>query len=151
VDFKTWLVNDILVKVDRMSMASSLETRAPLLDHKVVEFAASVSPEWKYRGRTSKYLLKRYLDGKVPASGVHRPKQGFEIPVAAWLRGDLREMAWDLLLSPRALGRGYVRPERVRALWERHQRGAGNHASVLWALLMLELWHRTFIDGAPGA
>jgi asparagine synthase (glutamine-hydrolysing) len=151
VDFKTWLVNDILVKVDRMSMASSLETRAPLLDHKVVEFAASVSPEWKYRGRTSKYLLKRYLDGKVPASGVHRPKQGFEIPVAAWLRGDLREMAWDLLLSPRALGRGYVRPERVRALWERHQRGAGNHASVLWALLMLELWHRTFIDGAPSA
>src|SRR4029450_7836423 len=104
------------------------------------EFAASVSPEWKYRGRTSKYLLKRHLDGKVPASAVHRPKQGFEIPVAAWA----------LLLSPRALGRGYVRGERVRALWERHQRGAGNHASVLWALLMLELWHRTFIDGAAG-
>jgi asparagine synthase (glutamine-hydrolysing) len=151
VDFKTWLVNDILVKVDRMSMASSLEVRAPLLDHKVVEFAASLAPEWKYRGRVSKYLLKRHLDRRVPASAVYRPKQGFEIPLAGWLRGDLREMAHDLLLSSRALGRGYVLGERVRALWDRHQRGVGNHASTLWALLMLELWHRTFIDGAPSA
>jgi asparagine synthase (glutamine-hydrolysing) len=151
VDFKNWLVNDILVKVDRMSMAVSLEVRAPLLDHKVVEFAASLAPEWKYRGRVSKYLLKRHLDQRVPASAVHRPKQGFEIPLAAWLRGELRDMAHDLLLSPRALGRGYVRGERVRALWERHQRGVGNHASALYALLMLELWHRTFIDGAPPA
>jgi len=132
-----------------MSMASSLEVRAPLLDHRVVEFAASVSPEWKYRGRTSKYLLKRHLDARVPASAVHRPKQGFEIPLAAWLRGELKDMAHDLLLSPRALGRGYVRATAVRTLWERHQQGRGDHATPLWALLMLELWHRTFIDGAP--
>ena len=149
VDFKTWLANDILVKVDRMSMASSLEVRAPLLDHKVVEFAASLAPEWKYRGRISKYLLKRHLDARVPASAVHRPKQGFEIPLAGWLRGELRDMASDLLLSPRALGRGYVRADRVRALWSRHQHGSSDHAAPLWALLMLELWHRTFIEGTP--
>jgi asparagine synthase (glutamine-hydrolysing) len=148
VDFKTWLTHDILVKIDRMSMATSLEVRAPLLDHKVVEFAASVSPDLKYRGSTSKYLLKRHLDGRVPNSAIHRPKQGFELPVAAWLRGNLREMAQDLLLSPRALGRGYVDPARVRVLWRRHLGRVQDHSAQLWMLMVLELWHRTFVDQA---
>jgi asparagine synthase (glutamine-hydrolysing) len=146
VDLKTWLANDILVKVDRMSMACSLEVRAPLLDHKVIEFAATVPPDLKYRGRVSKYLLKRHLEGRVPRSALHRPKQGFEIPVAAWLRGELRPLGEDVLLSARAAGRGYLDPRRVRALWDRHQSGIGDHSAQLWALLVLELWHRTFVD-----
>ena len=146
VDLKTWLANDILVKVDRMSMACSLEVRAPLLDHKVIEFAATVPPDLKYRGRVSKYLLKRHLEGRVPRSALHRPKQGFEIPVAAWLRGELRPLGEDVLLSARAAGRGYLDPRRVRALWDRHQSGIGDHSAQLWALLVLEMWHRTFVD-----
>jgi asparagine synthase (glutamine-hydrolysing) len=151
VDLKTWLASDILVKVDRMSMATSLEVRAPLLDHHVIELAARVPSELKYRGATSKYLLKRHLDGRVPRSAVHRPKQGFELPVAAWLRGALRPMAGDLLLGPRAAARGHVRPERVRRLWDRHQRGIADHSPQLWALLVLELWQRTFVDQPAGA
>ena len=147
VDLKTWLANDILVKVDRMSMANSLEVRSPLLDHKVIEFAATVPPELKYRGRVSKYLLKRHLEGRVPRSVIYRSKQGFEIPVAAWLRGELREMSEDLLVSPRALGRGYVRPGRVREIWGAHQRKERNHSAQLWALMVLELWHRIFLEG----
>ena len=148
VDFKTWLAHDILVKVDRMSMATSLEVRAPLLDHKVIEFAATVSPDLKYRGGTSKYLLKRHLEGRVPRSVIYRRKQGFEIPLAAWLRGELREMAEDLLFSPRARGRGYVEPARARTLWQRHQRKVQDHSPELWMLMVLELWHRTFVDPA---
>ncbi len=146
VDLKTWLANDILVKVDRMSMAASLEVRSPLLDHKVIEFAATVPPDLKFRGGVSKYLLKRHLEGRVPASVIHRRKQGFEIPLARWLRGNLRGMAEDLLLSPRAMGRGYLRPEAVRDLWGSHQRGLRDHSAQLWALMVLELWHRTFLD-----
>jgi asparagine synthase (glutamine-hydrolysing) len=130
-------------------MASSLEVRSPLLDHKVIEFAASLPSDMKYRGPISKYLLKRHLDGRVPASVIYRPKQGFEIPLAAWLRGELREMGQELVLSSRALGRGYARPERVRVIWNEHQRGHRDWSSQLWALLILELWHRTFVDQSP--
>ncbi len=146
VDLKTWLPNDILVKVDRMSMANSLEVRSPFLDHKVIEFAATVPPELKYRGRISKYLVKRHLEGRMPRSVIYRPKQGFEIPLVEWLRGELREMAHDLLFSSRTVARGYVRAERVRDLWRNHQRGVRDHSSHLWALMLLELWHRTFLD-----
>jgi asparagine synthase (glutamine-hydrolysing) len=149
VDLKTWLPNDMLVKVDRMSMASSLEVRSPLLDHKLIEFAATIPSELKYRGRTSKYLLKRYLEGRVPRSVIYRRKQGFEMPVAAWLRSGLRGLAQDLLFSSGALGRGYLQPDRVRRLWERHQRGARDHSAQLWTLMVLELWHRTFVDQTP--
>jgi asparagine synthase (glutamine-hydrolysing) len=146
VDFKTWLANDILVKVDRMSMACSLEVRSPLLDHKIVEFAARLPPELKFRGSVSKYLLKRHVAARLPAATVHRPKQGFELPLPAWLRGDLREVAHDLLLSTRATGRGYVRPEAVRRIWDAHQSGYRSHASQIWALMVLELWHRQYVD-----
>lgn len=149
VDFKSWLANDILTKVDRMSMATSLEVRAPLLDHKVIEFAAQVPSDLKFRGRTSKYFLKRYLEGKVPRSVIHRQKMGFSIPLAEWLRGELRPIAEDLLFSQRAQARGYFVPERVRSLWESHQRKLRDHSSRLWGLMMLELWHRAFLDQIP--
>jgi asparagine synthase (glutamine-hydrolysing) len=146
VDFKTWLANDILVKVDRMSMACSLEVRSPLLDHKIVEFAASLPPALKFRGSVSKYLLKRHVEGRLPAAAVHRPKQGFELPLATWLRGELREMARDLLFSPLTAGRGYVRPEAVKRIWDTHQSGYRSHAAQIWALMVLELWHRQYVD-----
>jgi asparagine synthase (glutamine-hydrolysing) len=146
VDLKTWLANDILVKVDRMSMANSLEVRAPLLDQKVIEFAAALPPDLKYRNGVSKYLLKRYLRGRVPSSTFDRPKQGFRIPVAEWLRGELRPMGEDLLLSPRALGRGYFKRERLNRLWTEHQRRQRDHSAKLWSLMVLEQWQRTFLD-----
>jgi asparagine synthase (glutamine-hydrolysing) len=146
VDFKTWLANDILVKVDRMSMACSLEVRAPLLDHKVIEFAASLPSRLKFRGSVSKFLLKRHVASRLPDADVHRPKQGFELPLAAWLRGDLRDMARDLLFSTRATDRGYVRPEEVTRIWDAHQSGARNHSPQIWALMVLELWHRQYMD-----
>lgn len=149
VDLKTWLANDILVKVDRMSMANSLEIRSPFLDHKVIEFAATVSSALKYRGGVSKYLLKRHLEGRVPRSVIYRPKQGFAVPLATWLRHDLREMAEDLILSDRSRRRGYLRLEQVRRLWNYHQRGFRDHAAQLWALMVLEVWHRTFVDRNP--
>ena len=148
VDFKTWLHNDILVKVDRMSMACSLEVRAPLLDHKVVEFAAALPPELKYRGPVSKFLLKSHVASRLPGLDASRPKQGFELPLAAWLRGDLRDTARDLLFSARAAQRGYVRPETVMRIWGAHQRGLRNHASQIWALIVLELWLREYLDTA---
>jgi len=146
VDLKTWLANDILVKVDRMSMANSLEVRAPLLDHKVIEFAATLPPDLKYRNGVSKYLLKRHLQGRVPSSTFDRPKQGFRIPVAEWLRGELRPMGEDLLLSARALGRGYFKREGLVRLWNEHQRRQRDHSAKLWSLMVLEQWHRTFLD-----
>jgi len=146
VDSKTWLPNDILVKVDRMSMANSLEVRSPLLDHRVMEFAATLPSALKYRGTTSKYFLKRHLEGRVPRDVIHRPKMGFSIPLGAWLRSDLREMAADFLLSERAVARGYFAPRRVRRLWDDHQARRRDHAHHLWALMVLELWHRLFVD-----
>ncbi len=146
VDLKTWLANDMLVKVDRMSMANGLEIRCPLLDHRLIAFAATVPSELKYRGRISKYLLKRHLEGRVPGSVIHRRKQGFEIPLARWLRTDLRELAQDVLFSERALGRGHLQPDRLRHLWQRHQQGTRDHSAQIWAVLMFELWARTFLD-----
>jgi asparagine synthase (glutamine-hydrolysing) len=151
VDFKTYLPNDILVKMDRMAMANSLEVRSPLLDHKVLEFAAGVPAEFKYQHGTSKYLLKRYAAGLVPASVIYRPKMGFSIPVAAWLRGELRSTAEDLLLSERSLGRGYFCREQIVGLWNRHQQRQRDHAHHIWALMVLELWHRLFVDQRGGA
>jgi asparagine synthase (glutamine-hydrolysing) len=149
VDLKTWLANDILVKVDRMAMANSLEVRSPLLDHHVIEFAARLPRDMKFRNGTAKYLLKRYAERRGPASAIHRPKQGFSIPLAEWLRTDLRPLAQDMLLSDRALGRGYFRPEVIQAMWGRHQDRSRDHSRHLWALMALELWHRLFVDQAP--
>jgi asparagine synthase (glutamine-hydrolysing) len=97
----------------------------------------------------SKYLLKRHLEARVPASAIHRPKQGFDLPVSAWLRGPLRELARDVLLSSRSRHRGITDARRVETLWQRHQTGLHDHSAQLWAVLVLELWHRTFVDRDP--
>ena len=107
MDFKTYLANDILVKMDRMAMASSLEVRSPFLDQEVVEFAARLPSDMKFRGRTAMYLLKRYTEQWVPASVIRRPKKGFSIPLSAWLRGDLRSTG-KTYCCPSALWAGTI-------------------------------------------
>src|SRR5581483_11704103 len=146
LDLHTYLPHDLLVKVDITSMACSLEARSPFLDYRLVEWAATLPETLKLRGRTSKYLLKRAMADRLPPRVVQRPKAGFGVPVAAWLRGELRPLLEDLLLSPRAHARGYFRPRAIHDLVEQHARGRADWWQPLWALLVLELWHREFID-----
>jgi asparagine synthase (glutamine-hydrolysing) len=147
VDVRTYLLDDILTKVDRMSMAVSLEARVPLLDHHLVEFAASVPMSLKIRGGRGKHLLRRFLEGKVPKQIIDRPKKGFEAPTGEWLRGPLAPMAGDFLLGPSARARGIFSPIEVLRLWREHQSGSRDHRHRLWSLLMLELWFRQYVDG----
>ena len=145
-DSQTYMIDDVLTKVDRMSMAVSLEAREPLLDHKLLEFAARVPASLKLRNGESKYLLRRLLQRHVPRSIVERGKSGFAAPIGEWLRGPLAPLATDLLLSGRLKDRGIFDDREVRRLWEDHRSRRAGHPHRLWQLLMLELWFRTFID-----
>jgi asparagine synthase (glutamine-hydrolysing) len=147
VDVKTYLADDILAKVDKMSMAVSLEARVPLLDHKLVEFAARVPSSLKLRRGTSKYLLRQVLERRVPARLLKGPKHGFTAPIGEWLRGPLKSLGSGLLLDGRLRERGLFQPSAVARLWHEHQSGRRDHRHRLWSLLMLELWFRQFADG----
>ena len=151
VDVKTYLADDILTKVDKMSMAVSLEARVPLLDHKLLEFAARVPSSLKLRDGTSKHLLRRVLDRHVPRQLVEGPKHGFTAPVGEWLRGPLKEMGTDLLLGGRLEDRGLFNRRAVERLWNEHQSGRKDHRHRIWSLLMLELWFRQFADSTRRA
>jgi asparagine synthase (glutamine-hydrolysing) len=146
VDVKTYLADDILIKVDKMSMAVSLEARVPLLDHKLIEFAARVPFSLKLRRGTSKYLLRRALDRHVPRTLLDGPKHGFTAPIAEWLRGPLRNLASDLLFDGRLRQRGLFQPAMVARVWNEHVQGRRDHCHRLWTLIMLELWFRRFAD-----
>jgi asparagine synthase (glutamine-hydrolysing) len=147
LDTKTYLVGDILTKVDRMSMATSLEVRVPMLDHEFVELAASLPIEWKFRGSTRKYSLKKLAERiGIPAELLHRPKQGFQLPLEQWLRGELKQKFLSILTEPRTLQRGYFRPDAVRGLVDEHVRGRRNRSGVLWKMLILEWWHRNYLE-----
>jgi asparagine synthase (glutamine-hydrolysing) len=148
-DVQLYLPDDLLVKMDIASMANSLELRSPLLDHRIVEFAASLPPRVKLKGLTQKYLLKRAMRGILPERILKRPKAGFGVPLEFWLRGELRTFMCDTLLDSRTHDRGYFRPAVVRRYVDEHLSGRAHHHARLWSLLMLELWHRTFIDD-PG-
>jgi asparagine synthase (glutamine-hydrolysing) len=147
VDVKTYLVDDILTKVDRMSMAVSLEAREPLLDHKLVEFAAAVPTSLKLRNGRSKYLLRRLLERRMPRAIVDRPKHGFDAPTGEWLRGPLAGMVDSLLLDGRLRDRGIFNDHVVARLWHQQRDGTADHRHRLWSLVMLELWFRRFVDG----
>jgi asparagine synthase (glutamine-hydrolysing) len=149
VDSQTYMIDDVLTKVDRMSMAVSLEAREPLLDHKLLEFAARVPAGLKLRNGRSKYLLRRALERRVPPSILERGKQGFAAPIGEWLRGPLAPMASDLLLDGRLNRRGIFNPQEIARLWSEHQGRRTDHRHRLWQLVMLELWFRQFIDGGP--
>jgi asparagine synthase (glutamine-hydrolysing) len=151
VDVETYLPDDLLVKVDIATMAHGLEGRSPFLDHNVMEFCASLPSDLKIRRLTTKYLLKRAVRDLLPAPVVDRPKQGFGVPIDQWFRGELRAMVHDVLLDARTLERGYFREPVVRRLLDEHARGVRGWHEQLWSLLVLELWHRTFVDRRPGA
>ena len=152
LDSKTYLPGDILTKVDRMSMAASLDTRVPLLDHKLIEFVCTRIPAaMKMKGLETKYILKQAARDLVPLEIINRPKQGFGIPIDQWINEQLRERVRGTLTEPRTMQRGYVEPRYVNLLLDEHERGRRDHATELWALFMLELWHRTFVAAPSGS
>jgi asparagine synthase (glutamine-hydrolysing) len=144
-DTLTYLPDDILVKVDRASMAVSLESRIPFLDHRMVELAWSVPAAQKFRHGGGKWLLKRYLARHLPASLIARPKMGFGIPVGEWLRGPLRDWAAALLDEQRLRREGYLDPEPIQARWRQHQDRTGEWGYLLWDVLMFEAWHDHYL------
>ena len=154
LDTKTYLTADILAKVDRMSMATSLEVRVPMLDHEFVEYAAALPIEWKFRNNTRKYILKKLAERlRVPSELLHRRKQGFQLPLVEWMRKELKEQFFRVLLEPRTLQRGYFKPAAVQNLVNEHLRGRRNRSGLLWRMLVFELWHRNFMEaqGRPAS
>lgn len=150
VDVESYLPDDLLVKVDIASMANSLEARSPLLDQRVMEFAAALPLHLKVRGTETKYLLKRLAERYVPAEVIYRPKMGFGVPIGAWFRGELSSYVKDVLLDSRSLSRGYFDMAAIQRLISVHEQGIEDKGPQLWALLCLELWHQEFIDSTLG-
>lgn len=148
LDSKTYLPGDILTKVDRMSMAVSLEARVPLLDHELIEFVARMPASLKMRGDESKYIFKRAVADLVPKEILTRSKQGFGVPIGEWINDQLRERTHDTLRDRVTRQRGYFRPEYIDVLLAEHERGRRDHSAALWTVLMFELWCRAFIDNA---
>ncbi len=149
VDFKTYLVDDILTKVDRASMAVSLEVRPPMLDVGFVEFARRIPARLKIRGGQGKVILKSALRPYVDDRILYRPKKGFTPPLTEWIRRPLRQMMGDLILSPSACYRDYLSQDAVQRAWKAHQSRLSDFTPLLWAVLMFELWARRFLMGHP--
>ncbi|HXG22097.1 MAG TPA: XrtA/PEP-CTERM system amidotransferase [Methylomirabilota bacterium] len=145
VDIKTYLVDDILTKVDRASMAHSLEVRVPLLDHEVMEYAASIPPGYKLHNGEGKYVLKKALRDLLPAEVITRRKMGFAIPLAQWFRDGLKASFEERVFARDAFTSELFDPSPIRQWWAQHQRGARDYAYHLWALLVLECWGRKFV------
>jgi asparagine synthase (glutamine-hydrolysing) len=146
LDARSYLPDDLLVKADRASMATSLELRSPLLDHEVLELGVSLPDSLRLSGRRGKVALRRAFAHLLPPELASRGKTGFGIPLGAWFRGPLRDLAGDVLLGPRARARGQLRPAAVERLISEHVRGERDHAHRLWCLLVLELWQRSWLD-----
>ena len=150
-DQLNYLPDDNLAKVDRASMAASLETRLPLLDHRFVEFSWRLPPELKLRGRTTKWLLRSILDRYVPRSLIERPKMGFSVPIDKWLRGPLRDWAAGMLDRSAFHEKLPVHPTTIRRLWDAYLEGGGHSANEIWALVMLSAWTESVASGASNA
>ena len=144
IDTKTWLPDDLLIKADKMTMANSIELRVPLLDHKVLEFAASLPPSFKLRGATTKFILKKALTPRIPKQIRDRKKAGFPVPYETWLRRDLKDMVWGVLTDPQTINRGYFRKDAVEDLLRANSNGS-DHSKEIFSLLSLELWQRSFL------
>jgi asparagine synthase (glutamine-hydrolysing) len=147
VDTKTYMVADILTKVDRMSMAASLEVRVPILDQEFVEWATSLPVDWKIRSGKQKYILRKLAERVgVPREVLYRPKKGFALPLVHWMKHELKELIMTVLLDEETLQRGYFEPRGVRQLLNEHFRGRRDHSGRIWRLLMFELWHRNYLE-----
>lgn len=149
LDSKTYLPGDILTKVDRMSMAHSIEAREPLLDHKLIEFVQTIPASLKLRGSVGKHILKSAVRGLIPDEIIDRQKQGFGVPIRRWFNNELRELLYDTLTDSRTRGRGYFDQKVVDEILDEHRRCRRDNSTHLWGLLTLELWHRAFIDRKP--
>jgi asparagine synthase (glutamine-hydrolysing) len=145
-DTDTYLPEDVLTKVDRMSMAHSIESRVPLLDNEVVAFASTLPASLKIRTGRRKHILKEVAATLLPQEVLNRPKQGFGVPLELWFRGNLRELFSDTLLSPPSLQRGYFQPAFVRRIVDEHVSGKRDHSLRLWQLVVFERWHRLYVD-----
>jgi asparagine synthase (glutamine-hydrolysing) len=146
VDTKTYL-HELLMKQDQMSMAASIESRVPFLDHKLVEYTARMPERMKLRGWTTKYVLREAMKGVLPGEILTRGKMGFPVPVGRWFRGAFKGVVDEYVLGGRALGRGIFAPDFVRSLAAAHEAGAADHSERLWALVNFEIWQRQFMDG----
>ncbi|MGI8669104.1 MAG: asparagine synthetase B family protein, partial [Aridibacter sp.] len=146
LDMNFYLAEDILTKVDRASMAVSLEVRAPFLDQNVAEYASSLPLEYKLKGNTTKYILKKAVNDLLPKSITKRPKKGFGIPVAKWLKSDLNPLLHDMLSSERLLQQGFFDTKYVQKLITEHEQGTANNYKQLWTLLVFQLWFENFIN-----
>lgn len=147
LDMKLYLEGDILTKLDRASMLASLEARVPLLNHEFVEYVASLPIDAKLHGRVSKYLFKRALRGVVPDFVLRRPKKGFGIPLARWLRGPLKAELLDELATSRITRDGLFKPASVQALIDDHMAGRRDNRKPLWTLFAFQRWHERFVTG----
>jgi len=150
VDAETYLPEDVLTKVDRMSMAHSIESRVPLLDNEVLQFAASLPAHFKIRNGRRKHILKEVAATILPRDILDRRKQGFGVPLSVWFRGNLRELFADTLLSTASLGRGYFQASFVRRIVQEHLTGRRDHSLRLWQLVVFERWHQGYLDRASG-
>ncbi len=142
LDYKTWLVGDINTKVDRASMAHSLEVREPLMDHELVEWLATLPSHLKIRGQEGKWIFKKAMEPALPHDVLYRPKMGFSVPLASWLRGPLRERLQSALSGPALADTGYFEPAALQGLYRRHQSGQRDHSTPLWMLLMFDAFLR---------
>ena len=147
-DIETYLPDDLLAKVDIATMAYSVEGRSPLLDHRLMEFAASL-PEESKLAHGGKAILKSSLRGWLPDEVIDRPKMGFAVPLAKWFRSDLAELPAEILLDAQALDRGYFKRSEIERLIEEHRHQSADHSLRLWTLLQLEMWHQEVADCPP--
>ena len=145
LDLNFYMAEDILTKVDRASMAVSLEVRAPFLDPRVAEFAANIPLDYKLKGSKGKYILKKAMENLLPKNILHRPKKGFGIPIADWLKGRLNPLMHDLLNPKRLENQGLFNAEFVQKLIKEHETNVASHHKQLWTLLVFQLWFDNFL------
>jgi asparagine synthase (glutamine-hydrolysing) len=148
LDTALWLPDDLLARGDKTSMAASIEARVPLLDHKLVEFAAALPSHLKVKGLTRKYLLKKVARPWLPRQIIRRRKKGFPIPMSVWFRTDARAFVRDVLSPSTVRRRGLFDPRYVQHLIDQNESGLAHHGPLLWALINVELWYRLFIDSS---